>query len=227
MANFDLQEMEFANNPEPRVPCVLLLDVSFSMTGEPIAALNRGIRTFKNEVMEDDVASLRVEVAVVTFSSSAEVVQEFVTMDDFDPPTLTVSGSTQMSEGINQALDLIDRRKQDYRKNGIEYYRPWVLMITDGEPTESHNDVDRAARRVKQEDANRRVAFFCVGVRGANIPQLTAMMPDNRPPLMLDGLKFNELFQWLSASMSQVSSSRTDDAQISMPDISGWTTLQQ
>ena len=30
---------EFADNPEPRVPCVLLLDTSGSMTGQPITEL--------------------------------------------------------------------------------------------------------------------------------------------------------------------------------------------
>jgi len=30
---------EFAHNPEPRVPCILLLDTSGSMVGEPVAEL--------------------------------------------------------------------------------------------------------------------------------------------------------------------------------------------
>jgi uncharacterized protein with von Willebrand factor type A (vWA) domain len=32
--------VEFAENPEPRCPCVLLLDTSGSMQGTPINALN-------------------------------------------------------------------------------------------------------------------------------------------------------------------------------------------
>ena len=38
-----LEDMvEFVDNPEPRCPCVLLLDVSGSMTGSRIQALNNG-----------------------------------------------------------------------------------------------------------------------------------------------------------------------------------------
>ena len=61
------EAVEFAENPEPRCPCVLLLDTSSSMQGLPIDALNQGLRTFKDELMKDPLASRRVEVAVVTF----------------------------------------------------------------------------------------------------------------------------------------------------------------
>src|SRR3954466_2778331 len=57
----------FADNPEPRCPCVLLLDTSGSMSGRPIQELSEGIRTFKQELLSDPLATKRVEVAVVTF----------------------------------------------------------------------------------------------------------------------------------------------------------------
>ena len=55
----------FADNPEPRCPCMLLLDTSASMEGEPIAALNKGLQTFRSELFEDSLAMKRVEIAVV------------------------------------------------------------------------------------------------------------------------------------------------------------------
>ncbi len=57
----------FADNPEPRCPCLLLLDTSGSMSGAPIAELNAGIQAFKDELIADEIAIKRVEVAVVTF----------------------------------------------------------------------------------------------------------------------------------------------------------------
>ena len=58
---------EFAENPEPRVPCVLLLDVSGSMSGQPIAELNEGLITLKDTLAADSLASKRAEIAIVTF----------------------------------------------------------------------------------------------------------------------------------------------------------------
>lgn len=40
---FTITGEEFADNPDPRLPCVLLLDTSSSMSGESIDELNRGL----------------------------------------------------------------------------------------------------------------------------------------------------------------------------------------
>src|SRR5580658_8076240 len=70
---------EFAENPEPRVPCVLLLDVSGSMSGQPIAELNEGLVTLKDTLSADSLASKRAEIAIVTFGGTVNVIQNFVT----------------------------------------------------------------------------------------------------------------------------------------------------
>src|SRR5262245_38727038 len=89
--------VEFADNPEPRCPCVLLLDTSKSMTGPRIQALNAGLVTFHDELAKDPLASQRVEIAIVTFGGkAAEVIQDFVTADQFPPPLLQASGLTLM-----------------------------------------------------------------------------------------------------------------------------------
>jgi uncharacterized protein YegL len=123
------EAVEFAENPEPRCPCVLLLDTSSSMRGAPITALNEGLRAFRDDLMQDSLALRRVEVAVVTFDSDIQLVQDFVTVDRFDPPTLTAQGYTHMGAAIHQALDMVQGRKEQYRANGVAYYRPWVFMI--------------------------------------------------------------------------------------------------
>ena len=51
--------VEFAENPEPRCPCVLLLDTSSSMRGARIAALNEGLRAFRDDLMQDALALRR------------------------------------------------------------------------------------------------------------------------------------------------------------------------
>ncbi len=211
--------VEFAENPEPRCPCVLLLDTSGSMQGMPIDALNQGLLAFKDELNQNSLASRRVEVAIITFDSHVNIVQDFVTADQFNPPVLTAQGLTTMGAAIHKALDILQDRKAQYRANGIAYYRPWVFMITDGEPQGEFEDVlDQAARRLQGDEANKRVAFFPVGVDNANMTRLGQIAV--RTPLKLKGLNFVEMFVWLSASMSAVSHSKIDD-QVALPPI-GW-----
>ena len=207
--------IEFADNPEPRCPCVLLLDTSRSMEGEPIAALSAGIRTFRDELVKDSLASRRVEVAVVTFDSTVEVLQDFVTADCFEPPPLRAKGFTVMGTGIFTALNLIFERKILYRANGIAYYRPWVLMITDGEPHgEPDHVIAAAAERIHEEESARRISFFAVGVQNASMSKLARIAV--RPPVKLDGLNFNDMFVWLSTSMQSVAQAKMDE-QVALP----------
>ncbi|MGO8745622.1 MAG: vWA domain-containing protein [Thermoguttaceae bacterium] len=217
------QAVEFADNPEPRCPCVLLLDTSGSMQGEPVAALYEGLCAFKNDLVRDPLASRRVEVAVVAFDSEVKVLQEFVTADQFQPPTLTAQGLTHMGEAIIGALDAVQARKAEYRKNGVAYYRPWVFLITDGEPQgEPEHVVQEASRRIKEDEAAKRVAFFAVGVENANMVRLGQIVV--RPPMKLIGLNFVEMFVWLSRSTQAVAQSGVDDQQVALPP-PGWGTV--
>jgi uncharacterized protein YegL len=209
------EAVEFAENPEPRCPCVLLLDTSSSMRGAPITALNKGLRAFRDDLMQDALALRRVEVAVVTFDSHVQLTQDFVTVDRFDPPTLTAQGYTHMGAAIHQALDMVQMRKEQYRTNGVAYYRPWIFMMTDGEPQDEPDEVvEQAARRLQADEAQNRVAFFAVGVEKANMARLATIV--KRTPLKLKGLNFVDMFVWLSASMQAVAQSQPDD-QLALP----------
>lgn len=217
-----LDEVDFVENPEPRCPCVLLLDTSASMQGEKIASLNAGLATFKAAVTEDPMAALRVEVAVVTFDSAVHVAKEFGGVRDFEPPVLTAGGATHMGAGIVRALELVEARKARYKAEGLMYYRPWIFMITDGEPQgEAGHVVQDAARRLKEAETKRRVAFFAVAVDSSNMARLSELC--HRPPVRLRGLSFQEMFAWLSTSMVAVAQSRPEsDVQVALP-VPGWT----
>lgn len=197
----DFSVAEFADNPEPRCPCVLLLDNSWSMNGHPIIELNQGLATFKEELLADSLAAKRVEIAIVTFGP-VQVVTEFQTAEHFTPPQLSAQKDTPMGQAIIQGLDLLDQRKTLYREHGIPFFRPWVFLITDGSPTD---DWKAAANEVRQGEDKHAFAFFAVGVEGANLDVLQQISV--RQPLRLRGLRFRELFQWLSNSMRSVSRS--------------------
>src|SRR5688500_18983113 len=109
--------VEFAENPEPRVPCVLIVDTSTSMQGPRIAELNAGLALYREELLADPLAAKRVEVAIVTFGGRVTRLVEFVTAPDFAPPTLETIGGTPMGEAISVALDMIDERKASYREH--------------------------------------------------------------------------------------------------------------
>ena len=209
---------DFASNPEPRCPCVLLLDVSHSMSGAPIEELNKGLAQFHEELASDALAMKRVELAIVTFGP-VKVEVPFTSASLFSPPALRPQGDTPMGAAIEQALALVDERKNDYRSNGISYYRPWVFLITDGGPTDQWSHVGAI---IKEGEAAKKFAFFAIGVQGANMDALSQL--SSRQPLSLQGLKFRELFSWLSSSLRSVSRS-TPGADVPLGAPTGWASV--
>lgn len=211
-------------NPEPRVPCVLLLDVSRSMEGDKIQELNAGLQTIRAELLKDEQAARRVELAVVTFGGTVRVAQDFVTPAEFKPPVLAADGDTPMAAGVLKAFDLIDRRKARYEASDLDSYEPWVFLVTDGEPTDEDDlliDARGRVHRAEAQERGRRVAFFAVGVEGADMKRLAAI--SKRAPLKLRGLNFAQLFRWISVSLTRVSQSRVGDrVTLTNPVADGW-----
>lgn len=245
-------QAEFAENPEPRCPVVLVLDTSGSMQGTAIAEMNEGLRAFAAALQSDRLASLRVEVAVIAFggkvraldvrgapnSNNKEVVQfnpfglairpkvnelpfdarqAFVTVDQFIPPALDADGGTPLGEAVSRALALLRERKEIYKQNGLDYFRPWIFTITDGRPTDK--GWEAVADQVRQEETRKGVIFYGVGVEGADMKVL-GRFSDSKPPLKLKGLAFGDLFTWLSKSLSAIAHSRPGE-QAPLPPV-GW-----
>jgi uncharacterized protein YegL len=219
-------------NPDPRVACVALIDVSGSMEGEPIAALERGFAGFTRYLHNESLASKRVEVAVVTFGTVATVAVPMQEARRVLPVRFTAGGTTNLAAGIHLALDIIEDRKAAYKAAGLQYYRPWILVITDGKA--NIEGFDEAVGRLNAAEEAHGVTVFAVGAGPrVNYPQLSRVST-KRSPAPLDGVKFEELFEWLSASLTTVSNSaehaHTDEAlsglgdHIRLPSIAGWAT---
>ena len=208
------------NPEEPRCACILLLDVSYSMQGERIDSLNRALKIFANEVAADPLASKRVEAAIVSFGSDVNVEADFTQARDFRPVELQPRGDTQMGKAVITAVDMLKNRKETYKKNGVDYYRPWIFLITDGAPSDFNTDNwQRAVSLVHQGEEDKAFSFFAVGVQGAGFNHLSIL--SKTPPLKLKGLMFRELFKWLSDSMSAISASQPED-RVPLADYSAW-----
>lgn len=195
---------DLVDNPTPRVPVVLCLDVSGSMAGRPIQELNASMSQFLEELEQDELTCSSVETAVVTFGTQATCAADFASADQVQIEPLEAGGLTYMGEGLTLALDLLEQRKGRYKATGVEYYQPILVVMSDGCPNGDPKVLREAAQRIRQLSDARRLTVVAVGMgEDADLEELRRLT--GRNAVRLHGLQFREFFAWLSQSVSAVS----------------------
>jgi uncharacterized protein YegL len=210
-------------NPAPRCPVVLLLDVSGSME-HVLPELQSALEQFIAETANDEAARMSIELMIITFGSEVELLLKFIPVKDVDVNSivLSASGRTPMGEALAMALQQIEERRGVYISNGIASYRPWIALMTDGEPTDEWED---AAEQAKNLASQNRLNFFGIGIGPyANMEILKQILPQSSPPLKLSGIKFKQFFRWLTDSLRNVTKS-TVSAELGL-NVTSWKQLQ-
>ena len=221
-----LEEDDLVANPTARVPICLCLDTSGSMHGAPIAELNSGVRHFLDAVRADEIAQWSAEVVVVTFGPDVAKLLDFGPVQKQQVPVLSANGGTPLAGAVQLALDTLDERKREYQGNGVDYYQPWLVLMTDGNPTDPPHEVDTAAARTAELVRGRKLSIFAIGIGGAADMDALRRFSPTRQPLRLQGLKFKEFFEWLSKSVQVVSRSTPgQDIELDLSGIQDWGKL--
>lgn len=251
--NMLLRVQDLVENPTPRVPICLCLDTSGSMgavegdcvsTGETIFEdgrewnlvtggtsrideLKKGVELFYNAIRDDEMAIYSAEICIVSFDNQARCIVDFANIErQRDIPELLAQGDTAMGEGVNLALDLLEKRKQEYKDAGVDYYQPWLVLMTDGTPNGNDNEYNRAVQRTVDMVNSKKLTIFPIAIGDeTDLSALNSFSP-KRPALKLQGLKFGEFFSWLSKSVSKTSQSTPGETiKLDVEGIKGWAEL--
>jgi len=206
--------MEQARNKDQKCPVVLLLDTSGSMVGAPIEELNKALIQIKEDILNDTMLSNRLELGIVAFDDDARVERPIdLISPDTDLPILNIGGVTNLVAGMNKAIELVTDRKNFYKSNGEQYYRPFIVLFTDGAPTNTPEEIDQLDQTIQTLSDEKRFIFLPFGVDGADmqlLAKIAAQTADERLKntgtafAMKDVSKFTEVFQFVSASISGI-----------------------
>ena len=215
--NFSAESPE---NYEQKCCCALVLDVSSSMSGNPINQLNNALQEFHRDIAADSTTANRLEIAVIEFCHVVKTLVDPSLVENFTMPNLTTKGTTALVDGVREGINVVKARKAWYKQTGQPYYRPWVILITDGEPNPGQ-DINSLTNEITEGSQKRDFHFFAIGVQNANMALLNSISDTSMPPAHLQGLKFSEFFKWLSATMVFVSNSKDGD-KINLPNPAKW-----
>lgn len=208
-----VEEEALAQNPNCRVPITVCLDCSYSMGREDrLKRAMEGLRRFCEDMQRDPFAQDSVELCIISYGGTeARVERDFALPGEVleNMPKLKADGETPLAEAVNGALDNLEARKRQYKKPGVGSYRPWLIIIGDGDEKGSAEELDRAAQRIREEFKNKRLNVYCVLVGDLvgdkEDTSLRRLSPTEDNYIYLEDLKFEEFFVWMSRSIGQVS----------------------
>lgn len=227
-----------------RFPVVLVLDSSGSMNGSRIDEINAGLSYLRvglqayrsgqilvnDYIQESNMPLSKLDLAVIQFATDVKVVQPFSKIETFHPPKLIAEGSTAMGTAILEAIKLTEKQKQLYQSLDVQYYRPWIFLVTDGEPTDMKRGDslwEKVTKSVQNGEDNKDFLFFSVGVGHADFQFLKSISPNNRPPLKIKEGSINNMFAWLARNFEKVTSTQPNTpVQLDDPTgPNGWATI--
>lgn len=197
-----LEEQDLVRNAANRLPVCICVDASLSMLDDRrMAQANEGIRSFIEAIKGDYGAVDSVELCIISFGGAqARVEVPFSPTPKIHFADLRPSGQTPLGHAVAYALDQIRERQALYSEYGITVYRPWLILISDGEATD---DISAAVAEVLRLQAEKRLKVLCIGL--GNKANSLGKFHSNGEVVQLRDFQLTNFFSWLSSSMSKLS----------------------
>ncbi len=208
-------------------PFYLCLDASASMDGAPMDNVNRQLPVLRRSIGEDPAIAEVIRLGVVTFSDVAHTVLPLcdLSMVEAVPPVLA-QGRTSYAAAFDHLRTVIEEDYHASRSGGDRWYRPAVLFISDGRPTD---DAERwrAAHARLVDPAWRRhpnILAFGFGDADAGVLRTVAESKPGRAFMADEGADPSKIVPELMSGLIQsiVSSSAsvyTGEAQLVPPEL--------
>ena len=190
------------------------------MSGE-MEQLNQSIAKYRNTVMADPLAALRVETALIAFNHEIEAMSDFCPIEHFLPPPMRASGGTRICAPVEKALDMLEARKRVYRDSGIGYYRPWLFILTDGIASDAALLPATAARLRAAEKARGVTTFVIAAGKAHRDESISTLRQLSDRVLPMKDAAYDSLLEWIANSTVTASNSGVGD-QIQLPDPAAW-----
>ena len=131
----------FKSQKKRPLPVILLADVSGSMSVDgKIQSLNFAIREMIESLAEESDVRAEIQLSIITFGGQANIHTPLSNVNSISWTDMTASGGTPMGG----AFQLCTTMFQDRNSISGRAYRPTIVLVSDGQPTDDYGSALQA-----------------------------------------------------------------------------------
>lgn len=190
-----------------RLPVYLLLDVSGSMSGEPIEAVKTGVQTLVSTLRQDPYALETAFLSVITFDTNAKQVAPLTELATFQTPSISASGTTALGDALGLLAERVEAEVGKTNAEAKGDWKPLIFIMTDGVPTD---DWKKGLEKLKKVRTG--IIVACAAGQGADTSVLKQITEVVVQLDTADSSTIKAFFKWVSASVS-TGSQKVDQGQ--------------
>ena len=180
------------------LPVVLLLDVSSSMGGESIKKLNIAVKEMISDFASAEKNEVEILVSIITFGAKVLLHTPYTSAKDIEWQDLTVSGSTPMGTAFSMAKAMIE----DKEVTPSRAYRPTIVLVSDGEPSDSWQQPLRALVNEGRSQKCDRMAMAIGGEASNTVLNEFISGTENKVITAQDASQIQEFFKFVTMSVT-------------------------
>lgn len=176
------------------------------MRGEPIEAVNLGVRALVDSLRKDPYALETAYISIITFNNESNQIVPLTEVYAIQPPTLTASQGTYLGKALKLLAATIDREVVKTTPEVKGDWKPIVFIMSDGR---SGDSIAKAMSTIDRKKLGFVIA--CAAGQGSNVEALRAITETVVQLDNMDRESISSFFKWVSASVS-TSSTKVEEA---------------
>ncbi len=180
------------------LPVVLLLDVSTSMNGDKINQLNAAVKEMVLDFAAAEKNETEILVSIITFGAEVLLHTPYTSAKDIEWQDMQVSGATPMGTAFSMAKAMIE----DKEVTPSRAYRPTIVLVSDGEPSDSWQQPLRALVNEGRSQKCDRMAMAIGGEASNTVLNEFISGTENKVITAQDASQIQECFKFVTMSVT-------------------------
>lgn len=115
-----------------RLPVYILIDTSTSMRGEPITAVELGLKALIESLNKDPYALETVCLSIITYNAQAEQILPLTEVCKIRMPELTAKGRSALGEALALLCEKVEKEVHENTPKVKGDWKPLLFILSDG-----------------------------------------------------------------------------------------------